>query len=112
MIQCNTLNAKLSNSQLSKLKFVIINGTKVTLSSDLIGNSNDETNFRHKLLLTDIEVSKICKGFGNEFFLPITFSKTQLSKMIQSGGIVGDLIAAIPQVMFLAGTEALKKVYH
>ena len=114
MIQCNTLNVKLSNSQLSKLKFVIINGTKVTLtlSSDLIGNSNDGTNFRHKLLLTDIEVSKICKGFGNEFFLPITFSKTQLSKMIQSGGIVGDLIAAIPQVMFLAGTEALKKVYH
>ena len=28
--------------------------------------------------------------------------------MIQLGGILGDLIAAIPQVMFLAGKEALK----
>ena len=50
MIHYNTLNVKLSNSQLNKLKSKIKNGTEVTLnlSSNLIGNSNDETNF-HKL---------------------------------------------------------------
>ena len=47
MIHYNTLNVKLSNSQLNKLKSKLKNGTEVTLnrSSNLIGNSNDETNF-------------------------------------------------------------------
>ena len=55
------INVKLSNSQLNKLKFAIKDETEVTLnlSSNLIGNSNDETNFPHKLLLTNTEVSKI-----------------------------------------------------
>ena len=55
MTQHNTLNVKLLNSQLNKLKSAIKNGTEVTLnlSSNLIGSSNDETNFLRKLLLTD-----------------------------------------------------------
>ena len=55
MTQYNTLNVKLSISQLNKLKSATKNGAEVTLnlSSNLIGNSNDETNFAHKLLLTD-----------------------------------------------------------
>ena len=65
MTQYNMLNTKLSNSQLNKLKSAVKNGTDVTLnlSSNLTGNSNDETNFPHKLLLTDTQVSKICKAF-------------------------------------------------
>ena len=61
MTQYNTLNVKLSNSQLIKLKSAIKNGTNLTLnlSSNLIGSSNDETNFPHKLLLTNTQVSKI-----------------------------------------------------
>ena len=67
MTQYNILNVKLSNSQLNKLKSGVKNGTEVTLnvSSKLIGNCNDETNFPHKILLTDTEVSKICKVFAN-----------------------------------------------
>ena len=44
------LNVKLSNSQLNKLKAGIKNGTEVTLnfSSNLVGDSNDKTNFPHK----------------------------------------------------------------
>ena len=47
MTQYNTLNVKLSNSQLNKLKSGIKTGIELTLnlSSNLIGNSNDETNF-------------------------------------------------------------------
>ena len=63
------LNIKLSNSQLSKLKSGMKNGTEVTsnLLSNLIQNSNDETNFSHKLLLADTQVSKICKDFFEKF---------------------------------------------
>ena len=56
MTQCNSLNVKLSsNSQLNKLKSAIKNETDVVLrqSSNMIGNSDDETNLRHKLLLAN-----------------------------------------------------------
>ena len=51
----NTLIVKLSNSQLNKLKSGINYGTGVilNLSSNVIGYSNDETNFSHKLLDND-----------------------------------------------------------
>ena len=78
----------------------------------MVRNSNDETNFPHKLLLTDTQVSKIRKAFANDSSANIIFSKTQLFKKIQSGRILGDLIGAILQEMFLAGNEELKKVYH
>ena len=49
MTQYNTLNVKLSNSQINKLKSGIKNGTEVTLkiSSNIVGGSNDEDNFPH-----------------------------------------------------------------
>ena len=67
MTQYNSLNVKLSNSQLNKLKSAIKNETKVVLrlSSNIIGDSNDETNFPHKLLLADRQVLNIRKAFSN-----------------------------------------------
>ena len=55
----------------------------------MIGNSNDETNFPHKLLLTNRLVTNICIIFANNLSPDIKLSKTQLSKMIQSGGFLG-----------------------
>ena len=68
----------MSNSQLNKLKSTIKNGTEVTLnlSSNLIINSNNETNFPHKLLLTNTQVSKLRKAFANGWSTNIKFSKT------------------------------------
>ena len=64
MTQCNSLNVKPSNSQLNKLKPAIKNETKVVLrlSSNIIGNSDDKTNFPHKLLLTKRQVSNLRKA--------------------------------------------------
>ena len=61
MTKYNTINVKLSNLQLSKLKSAIKSGTEVTLNllSNLIGNCNDENNFPHKLFLTYTQVLKI-----------------------------------------------------
>ena len=86
MTQYNSINVKLSNLQLNKLKSAIKNGTKVTLnlSSNLIESSNDETNFPHKLLLTNTQVTKIRKAFANGSSANIKFSKNQLSKRIKS----------------------------
>ena len=60
MTKQNTLNIRLSNLQLNKLKSGIKSGYEVNLnvSSNLIGYSKDETNFPHKLLLTDTQSFK------------------------------------------------------
>ena len=81
MTQYNTLNINLSNSQLNKSKSAIKSGTEVNLnlSSNLIGTSNDVTNFPQELLLTDTQASKIPKAFANDSSANIKFSKTQLS---------------------------------
>ena len=81
MIQHNTSNVKLSNSQLDKLKSGIKNGIQVTLKlpSNGVADSNDESNFPHKLLLTNTQVSGICKAFANGSSVNIKLSKTQLT---------------------------------
>ena len=50
-----------------------------------------ETNFRHELLLTNRQVANLRKAFANYLSTDIKLSKTQLSKMIQSGGFLGRL---------------------
>ena len=67
MTKDNFLNIKLSNSQLNKLKLRIKDYTEVTLniSSNIVGDSNDENNFLHKLSLTNTQVSKLRKAFAN-----------------------------------------------
>ena len=58
----------------------------------MIGDSYDEDNFLHELLLTNSQVSSIRKKFSNNSSANTKFSKTQLSKMIQSGGFLGKLL--------------------
>ena len=57
MTQYNILNVKFSNSQLNKLKSRVKSGSEVTLnlSSNVIGNSNDETNFLQRILLANTQ---------------------------------------------------------
>ena len=86
MTQYNSLNVKLSNSQLNKLKSSIKNETDVALriSSNMVGNSNDNTNFPHELMLTNRQIANIRQAFANHSSTDIKLSKTQLSKMIRS----------------------------
>ena len=83
MTQYNSLNVKLSNSQFNKLKSAIKNGTDVVLrlSSNMVGNSNNETNFPHKLLLTNRQILSLRKAFANHTSVDIKLSKVQLTKM-------------------------------
>ena len=99
MTQYNFLNAKLSNSQLNKLKSAIKIETEAVLrlSPNMIGDSND-SDFLHELLLTNRQVSSIRKAFANHSSADIKFSKTQLSKMIQSGGFLGRLLGPLLKI--------------
>ena len=85
MAQYNSLNLKLSNSQLNKLKSAIKNETRVvsTLSLNMVGD--DETMFPHKLILTNRQVTNLRNAFA----------KTQLSKKKQSRVIFGRLLGPL-----------------
>ena len=82
MTQYNSLNVKLSNSQLNKFKSAIKNETEIVLrlSSNVIGDN--KTDFPPKLLLTNRQVANLHKAFANHSSVNIKLSKTKLSKMI------------------------------
>ena len=91
MIQYNALNVKLSNAELNMLKSAIKNRTY--LSSNVIGDSNNENNLPNKLLLTNnTQVSKLRILFANNSLANINLSKNQLHKVGQSGGFLGRLL--------------------
>ena len=87
MNQHNSLNVKLSNSKLNKLKSAIKNETDVILrlSSNMIGNSDDETNFPLKLLLANRQIANLCKAFADHTSTDIKLSKAHLTKIYKGG---------------------------
>ena len=84
MTQYNSLNVNLSNSQLNKLTSAIKNKSEVVLrlSPNMIGD--DQTNFPHKLLLTNKQVANLRKAFANYLSTDIKPSKTQIDDTIRS----------------------------
>ena len=68
-------------------------GVVLRLSSNMVGD--DETNFPHKLLLTNRQVTNLRKTFANKSSTDVKLSKTHLSKMVQSGGFLGRLLVPL-----------------
>ena len=95
MTQYNSLNVKLSNSQLNKLKSAIKNENEVVLRLSLNMIGDNETSFPHELLLTNRQVLNLRKAFANNSSTNIKLSKSQLSKMIQSGGFLDKLLGPL-----------------
>ena len=93
----------MSNSQFDKLKSEIKNSTEITLkiSSNVVGDSNDENNFSHKLLLTNTQVSRLCKAFANGSSANIKLSETPLHKIGQSGGFLDRLLGPLQKTGLL-----------
>ena len=88
MIQHNILNVTFSNQQLNKLKLRIKKDNEVTLklSSNDVGDTNDENNFPRKPLLT------YHKALANGSSANMKLSKIQLHKIGESGGFLGRLL--------------------
>ena len=64
----------------------------------MVGNYYDESNFPLKLLLTNTQVPRLCKTFANNSSVTKKLSKTQLSKIRQSEGLLCRLLGPLLKV--------------
>ena len=93
MVEYNTVNAKLSDSQLNKLKSATKNKQRITLRMNArIFNGN---NLPHELLLTTRRTTKLRNAIENNISTDIKLPKAQISKIIHSGGFLGSLLSRI-----------------
>ena len=76
----------------------------------MAGDSKDNTTFPHELLLTNRQVANIRKAFANHSLIDIKLTKTQLSKMIQSGGFLGKLLGKLAGPLMKIGIPLAKNV--
>ena len=83
MTQDNSVNVKLSNSQHDKLKLVTKKAEKVALrlSSNMVGNTTDETNFSYRLFLNYMQASgyKFYQDFASNSSANISLSRIQIT---------------------------------
>ena len=91
MDEYNKVNVKLSDSRLNKLKSAVKNQTGVTLRINI--KMFDGKNLPHELLLTTRQKTKLRNAIENNMSTDIKLSKTQISKIIQSGGFFGSLLS-------------------
>ena len=93
MVEYNTVNAKLSNSQLKKLKIAVKNKQGTTLRTNArMFNGN---NLPHELFLTQRQITKLRNNIEHNLQTDIKLSKAQISKIIQSGGFLGKLFGPL-----------------
>ena len=93
MVEYNTVNVKLSNSQLNKLKNDVKNKPGTTLRMNVkMFNGN---NLDHELFLTTRKTTKLRNAIENSMSTDIKLSKDQISKIIQSGGFLGKILSPL-----------------
>ena len=93
MVEYNTVNVKLSNSQLNKLKSAVKNKQRTTLRMNArMFNGNK---LPHELLLTTRQTTKLRNAIENNMSTDIKLSKAQISKIIQSGGFLGQILGPL-----------------
>ena len=93
MVEYNTVNAKLSDSRLNKLKSAVKNRQRTTLRMNTrIFSAN---NLPHEFLLTTRQTTKLRNATENNISIDTKLSKAQISKLIQSGGFLGKLFGPL-----------------
>ena len=93
MVEYNTVNAKISNSRLNRLKSAVKNkqGTTLRMNARLFNGNN----LPHELLLTTRQTTKLRNAIENNMSTDIKLSKAQISKIIQSGGFLGKILGSL-----------------
>ena len=99
MVEFSKVNVKLTDAQLNKLKTAVKNNIRTTLQINL--KMFDGDNLPHELLLTTRQKTKLRNAFNN-MLTDIKLSKTQISKIIQSGGFIGSLSKLAGPLMKIA----------
>ena len=91
MVEYSIVNAKLSNSQLNKLKSAVKSseGTTLRMNARMFNGNN----LPHELLLTTRQTTKLRNAIENIMSTDIKLSKAQISKKTHSGGkLLGPLL--------------------
>ena len=111
MVEYNTVNVKLSNSQLNRLKSAVKNrqGTILRMNAKILSANN----LPHKLLLTTGQTTKLRNAIENNMSTDIKLSKAQISKIIQPGGFLGKFLGpllktGLPLIKFISKCHYLK----
>ena len=93
MVEYNTVNVKLSNAQLNKLKSAVKNkqGTTLRMNAKMF----NENNLPHELLLSTRQTIKLRNAIENNLETDIKLSKAQISKIIQSGGFLSKILGPL-----------------
>ena len=93
MAAYNTVNPKLSNSQLNKLKSAVKNrqGTTLRMNNKMFSANN----LPHELLLTTGQTTKLRNAIENNMSTDTKSNKAQISKIIQSGGFLGKILGQL-----------------
>ena len=108
MAEYNTVNAKLSDSQLNKLKSAGKNrqGTNLRMNFKMFNGKN----LPHELLLTTRQTTKLRNAIENNMSTDIKLSKAQISKIIQSGGFLGSLLSKLAGPLMKLAVPIAKKI--
>ena len=89
MIEYSKVNAKLTDTQLKKLKTAIKNKTRTTLRMSL--EMFDGNDLPHELFMTTRQKTKLKNVFNNNMSTDLKLSKAQISKIIWYRGFLGSL---------------------
>ena len=93
MVEYSKVNVKLSDTQLKKLKTAVKDKTETTIRMSF--KMFDGNDLPHGLLLTTRQETKLRSSFNNNMSTDLKLSKAQISKIIQSGGFLGRLLAPL-----------------
>ena len=108
MVEYNKVNVKLSNKQLKKLKHAVKNNTGTTLRINF--KIFDGHDLPHELLLTTRQKTRLRNAFNNNTSVDIRLSKTQIFKIIQSGGFLGSLLSKLAGLLMKIAVPLAKNV--
>ena len=108
MVEYNKLNAKLTDTQLKKLKILSKNEIRTTLRTNL--KMFDRNDLPHELLLTTRQKTKLRDALNNNMPTDIKLSKAQTFKTIQSGGYLGSLSSNLTVPLMKVAAPLAKNV--
>ena len=93
MVEYSKINCKLTNIQLNKLKKAVKSNEGATLRLGIKNFNKDE--FPHELLLTTRQNTKLLNAINNNLATDIKLSKSQINKLMQSGGFLDKLLSKL-----------------
>ena len=108
MVGYNKVNVKLSDAQIKNLKDAVKDNTGTTLRINL--EMFDGNDLPYDLLLTTRQKTKLRNAFNNNTSTDIKLSKTQITKIIQSGGFLGALLSKLAGPLMKVAVPLVKNV--